>query len=175
MKKGLIPLLAILPLILRCYSPTAQAQTQTVTLSPGVGTNVVQLAVAPNQIVSLLYGNCPSNGNYCLLYLTNGVYRNPVPIGGLPYGTFDSGTFTLTGVTNIAVLNGGCFTFKITTPASQTYLPANAVVIPTDATGPVQIILESSADLVNWISAMPGTYGTTYSNRFFRVRAVAGN
>ena len=50
--------------------------------------------------------------------------------------------------------------------------PSTAVVIPTDATGPVNIILESSSDLVNWTSALPGTYGSSATNRFFRVRAV---
>jgi hypothetical protein len=27
--------------------------------------------------------------------------------------------------------------------------------------------------LVNWIPSQAGTYGSTYSNRFFRVRALA--
>lgn len=53
------------------------------------------------------------------------------------------------------------------------FTPNTGVVIPSDATGPVQIILESSSDLVNWIPSLPGTYGSTYTNRFFRVRAVA--
>jgi len=50
--------------------------------------------------------------------------------------------------------------------------PSTAVVIPADSTGPVRIILESSPDLVNWNDALPGTYGSSTSNRFFRVRAV---
>jgi hypothetical protein len=50
--------------------------------------------------------------------------------------------------------------------------PSTSVVIPTDATGPVNIILESSADLANWTAALPGTYGANTTNRFFRVRAV---
>lgn len=50
-------------------------------------------------------------------------------------------------------------------------IPSTAVVIPSDTSGPVSIILESSTDLVNWLSALPGSYGTTTSNRFFRVRA----
>jgi hypothetical protein len=53
------------------------------------------------------------------------------------------------------------------------FTPNTGVVIPSDATGPVQIILESSSDLLNWVSSLPGTYGSTYTNRFFRVRAVA--
>jgi len=49
---------------------------------------------------------------------------------------------------------------------------ANAVVIPEDAAGDVEIILESSKDLVNWNPANPGTYNSAREERFFRVRAV---
>jgi hypothetical protein len=51
-------------------------------------------------------------------------------------------------------------------------IPSNAVVIPSDSSGPVQIILESSEDMVNWNSANPGTYGASTNKRFFRIRAV---
>jgi len=51
-------------------------------------------------------------------------------------------------------------------------IPTSAVVIPTDATGPVNVILESSTDLVTWTAANPGTYGASTTKRFFRVRAV---
>ncbi|MEO8351716.1 MAG: hypothetical protein ABI680_08290, partial [Chthoniobacteraceae bacterium] len=50
--------------------------------------------------------------------------------------------------------------------------PSNAVVIPADATDPVNIILESSIDLVTWTPALPGAYGGSTARRFFRVRAV---
>ena len=51
-------------------------------------------------------------------------------------------------------------------------IPSSAVVIPSDSSGPVQIILESSEDMVNWNSANPGTYGGSTNERFFRIRAV---
>ncbi len=56
-------------------------------------------------------------------------------------------------------------------PSLTNSVPSNAVVIPADGGGPVTIILESSVDLVSWTAALPGTYGTTATNRFFRVRA----
>jgi hypothetical protein len=56
--------------------------------------------------------------------------------------------------------------------SSITSVPSTAVVIPADAAGPVQIVLESSQDLVNWVPALPGTYGASTTNRFFRVRAI---
>jgi len=82
-----------------------------------------------------------------------------------------------TGLTNISVGGNGGATFQITTPSNanvvSNYVPADAIVIPTSATGDVQIILESSTDLVNWTAASPGTYGaSSATNRFFRVRAV---
>jgi hypothetical protein len=61
---------------------------------------------------------------------------------------------------------------KTTTSSSSPSLPSNTVVIPTDASGPVEIVMESSKDLVNWTRAEPGTYGTDTPKRFFRIRAV---
>lgn len=54
-------------------------------------------------------------------------------------------------------------------------LPANAVVIPEDAGGQYQVILESSTDLLNWAVANPGTYGGSTPKRFFRTRIVKLN
>ena len=51
------------------------------------------------------------------------------------------------------------------------FSPSNAVVIPEDADGQVEIILESSSDLINWNVANPGTYDASSKFRFFRVRA----
>ena len=61
---------------------------------------------------------------------------------------------------------------KTTASNSSPNLPSNTVVIPTDAAGPVEIVMESSKDLVNWTRAEPGTYGTDTPKRFFRIRAV---
>ncbi len=61
-------------------------------------------------------------------------------------------------------------TINISSPADS-FVPSTAVVIPADSSGPVDIILESSTDLLNWTAALPGTYGTTTTKRFFRVRA----
>jgi len=62
--------------------------------------------------------------------------------------------------------------YRITNSTAVSATPSNAVVIPTNATGNVQIILESSTDMVTWTAASPGTYSPAASNRFFRVRAV---
>lgn len=95
---------------------------------------------------------------------------------------FGSSSFTLSGA-NVPYLIPGFSTINSSTSgmiiykmrdniATTTTIPTSAVVIPTDATGPVKIILESSTDLVTWTEANPGSYGASTSKRFFRVRAV---
>ncbi len=87
----------------------------------------------------------------------------------------------ITGPSNtISVLNAGFVTLRIRTKAEYLYAfaqpsPAtsSSVVIPEDASGPVNILVESSTDLVTWVAANPGSYGATTTRRFFRVRAVA--
>ena len=71
------------------------------------------------------------------------------------------------------ISGGGMLTLRLKDNiATTTTIPTSAVVIPTDATGPVKIILESSTDLVTWTEANPGSYGASTTKRFFRVRAV---
>ncbi len=124
---------------------------------------------AKTGLVTISFGNGPK-----LEYLRPYPYGEGNP-GSSFYVTHDIAVFT--GVTNILVEDPVGYllalTFTITTPTPQSSVPVNTVVIPSDATGPVQIVLESSSDLLNWCSALPGTYGSTYSNRFFRVRAIA--
>lgn len=51
--------------------------------------------------------------------------------------------------------------------------PSSAVVIPTETKGTVEIILESSQDMITWTAATPGSYSSDSLSRFFRVRAIA--
>lgn len=59
--------------------------------------------------------------------------------------------------------------------SAENVVPANAVVIPEDASGQFQVILESSTDLVTWTAANPGNYGGSTQKRFFRTRIVKLN
>ena len=64
-------------------------------------------------------------------------------------------------------------TFGITRAnAVPAVTPSNAVVIPNDAAGTFQVILESSTDLITWTAANPGSYSGTTQQRFFRTRIV---
>ena len=55
---------------------------------------------------------------------------------------------------------------------SATPTQGSSVVIPTTATGDVDVKLEQSADNVTWTDCLPGTYNSSTVKRFFRVRAV---
>jgi hypothetical protein len=75
-----------------------------------------------------------------------------VPTG--PFGGFQNGIFTIKTSLQIGTLT-----------------PLSTVVIPSDANGQVNVILESSTNMVSWTGALPGTYGRSAQARFFRVRA----
>ena len=138
----------------------------------------VNIPVQTNQIISI----AGYDGTNQLFFPIYGCLANGTTIG---FNPFLSGVLpqVATGLTNISV-TGRCdtctnwATFQIITPASavvvSNYVPADAIVIPASTTGNVQVILESSPDLVNWTAASPGTYGpSAATNRFFRVRATA--
>jgi hypothetical protein len=50
--------------------------------------------------------------------------------------------------------------------------PLNTVVIPEQASGTFNVLLESSTDLITWTAANPGSYGGTTTKRFFRARII---
>jgi hypothetical protein len=63
-------------------------------------------------------------------------------------------------------------TFDVTRAIPPAVTPAYAAVIPEDANGQYQVLLESSTDLVTWTSAALGTYSGNTQKRFFRSRIV---
>jgi hypothetical protein len=89
---------------------------------------------------------------------------------------FQGMTFAGPLTVSISVPSGRAlvFTYKMTpnTTVATQCAPAQAVVIPADTIAPVDIILESSTDLMTWTAALPGNYGTSPSKRFFRVRTM---
>jgi hypothetical protein len=164
------------------WSFNGRAQTvQYVTVYSTTNIAGVSYPLQTNQVISVVgydYQNTPQLSGA----LPNGTSLNVAPVRGGNVSLVPASQIPqiITGLTNITVMKygfPGWATFQITTPASanviSNYVPADAIVIPSSATGDVQIILESSADLVNWTAASPGTYGaSSATNRFFRVRAV---
>jgi len=61
--------------------------------------------------------------------------------------------------------------FHVTSiPSAQ--IASTAVVVPSNATGDVDVLLEQSTDMITWTQCLPGTYNASTQKRFFRVRAV---
>jgi hypothetical protein len=49
---------------------------------------------------------------------------------------------------------------------------ASSIVVPSNAVGDVDVLLEQSNDMITWTQCLPGTYNASTQKRFFRVRAV---
>ena len=65
-----------------------------------------------------------------------------------------------TVVLRVPVQNQLVFTYRLTTatPAASQSVASQAVVIPENASAPVDVIFESSTDLINWTAAVAGSY-----------------
>jgi hypothetical protein len=159
----------------------SNCQTQIVTLaSQSANGTPVTYNFNSNQIVSI--SGIAESVCWISYTLNNGItFSNELnPNTVLPNSLYFTGLSKIT--ISPQVSDGYTWTAFVTltvlTPSSanvvSNYVPADAIVIPASATGNVQIILESSPDLVNWTAASPGTYGASAgTNRFFRVRAVS--
>jgi len=115
------------------------------------------------------YSFCEVQGDYGNNYNFNIVYTSETSPSSLPK--------FLSPVRIEVHSNGGqsekaIVCLKITEVSDTSVIPTNTVVIPADASGPVEIILESSEDLITWTPASSGSYGASTSKRFFRVRTV---
>jgi hypothetical protein len=58
------------------------------------------------------------------------------------------------------------------TDSSGANISSASVVVPANATGDVDVLLEQSTDMITWTQCLPGTYNASTQKRFFRVRAV---
>ena len=186
MTKSINSIVVLLTAILGC-SFVGMAQTPLyVTLNSTTNANGVNYPVQTNQVVSVvgsdwvwqpqLFGNL-ADGTLIPLNPFAVLEQQQPGSGYVFVQTASSIPQIVTGLTNIIVkpscFAGGCAsawaTFQITTPVCtnlvSNYVPADAVVIPSSATGNVQIILEPSADLVNWTAANPGIYRCIVSNQ----------
>jgi hypothetical protein len=147
-------------------------KADTITLAVNYSTNAAlrtQSFGVPSNVVARITYSVLENATLSLSFpaVTNSfVIGNSSSFGNYPPVFVGPATITLTAL--YAPSTSMC---TIETTSASSFTPSSSVVIPNDSGGPVTIILESSTDLINWIAANPGTYGTTSSNRFFRVRA----
>jgi hypothetical protein len=61
---------------------------------------------------------------------------------------------------------------SLTSGSSVNTISATSVVVPANAVGDVDVLLEQSTDMITWTQCLPGTYNASTQKRFFRVRAV---
>jgi len=171
---------AFLSALIFAVSSDMRADTTTLSVAPAYGSSSSKAFSVPTNVVAQIvyaYSNPLSGAQINVTvagtpstdsayYAGTGTFQNlPVVVG--------PATITLWATNNFqsGVPRQFLSFCTIQTTTSYGFTPSTAVVIPSDGGGAVNIILESSTDLVNWIPANPGTYGTTASNRFFRVRA----
>jgi hypothetical protein len=158
----------------------SRADTITLSLAPASPTGAAVSYVVPTNVVAQVVSSCCYSANGYSSYVTLTI--NGTTASFLPGVTGNSGgpivnPPTIVGPATLTLVytnTGGSPKLSfctIQTISSYTFTPSSSVVIPNDGGGPVNIILESSTDLINWVAANPGTYSTTSSNRFFRVRA----
>jgi hypothetical protein len=157
------------------YQIHADTVTLTVTAAAGQ-TKRTQFLVPSNIVAQVVHlHDSPTSGSGWLTININGLDFKYTELGVNTSGKnipliMGPATITLTANNPNAAGQDNILCTISTSEPSQ-FTPNTAVVIPADSAGPVTIILESSVDLINCTSALPGTYGTSTTNRFFRVRA----
>jgi len=61
---------------------------------------------------------------------------------------------------------------SLSSGSSVNTVSAASIVVPSNAIGDVDVLLEQSNDMITWTQCLPGTYNASTQKRFFRVRAV---
>jgi len=138
-------------------SSTATTSSQAFVRTPvSTGQNINIATVAYNSALNLWWNGPivgPMNIEYGLLGATS----------------YSSSTFEPTLCTFL-------FEIKDSTLEASTATTANissaSVVVPSNAVGDVDVLLEQSNDMITWTQCLPGTYNASTQKRFFRVRAV---
>ena len=148
----------------------ADTITLSVTNSGQIGGNAASFHVPSNVVAQVVYMYVPAANLRLSFGDFPGATTSSFSAADRPIVTGPA-TLTLSWTNTTTGQSGGISFVTIQTTSSYGFVPSTSVVIPNDGGGAVSIILESSTDLINWVAANPGTYGTTSSNRFFRVRA----
>jgi hypothetical protein len=164
----MLPLLRSLILVPLLLSPAAHAQISTLFAPTDSMQNPPSIVVGTNQVIELLYFNLASSIGDLLIIRTPDKQRSGANIccDLMQRPIVIAGPASVT-LTSRAQSPGHAFiTYKISEKDAQ-LTPSSAVVIPADSTGPVEIVLESSSDLITWSRALPGIYGSSTEKRFF--------
>ena len=85
---------------------------------------------------------------------------------------------TLVGPATITPDAGGGFyiAYKIVRASDNSITPANVIVLPADPSGDMQLVFESSDDLLTWTQQFSFTHNSTnQASKFFRTRLIQGS
>jgi hypothetical protein len=98
-----------------------------------------------------------------------------------PYDeSYETLSITSTSTTEQRIIPGPCrvssygnghFAYKITRH-EVTANPMNIVALPADNNGDVELLIETSMDLITWTPVYSGSAGTSNSAAFFRTRLI---
>ena len=122
--------------------------------------------------VSVSFPDSPGSTNFTQTFNMNGSFPGQSSWGSDGDVRSVAGPVLLSvSLFGLPFYTNGYFTLKLTKQTGA-FTPSTAVVIPSDAQGLADIPLESSTNFVDWVQALPGTYGTSSPARYFRVRAV---
>ena len=85
---------------------------------------------------------------------------------------------TLVGPAIVSLETGGSakyIAYKIVRASDNSINPVNVIVLPSDVNGDMQLIFESSNDLLTWDQVYSFTHNSTnQSSKFFRTRLIQG-
>ncbi|BCX48822.1 hypothetical protein HAHE_27300 [Haloferula helveola] len=144
------------------------------TLTP----NTTSRAVDPTDVVEIVGTTKNADGYIQDLTLT---YNDGSTIvmamkgkeGGAQFDDMKGNVFT--GLTQVALSQNNTpisVTFKITPANEVGSTPGTTLVIPENATGDYDVVIESSDDLVNWSTVVTHVVDGATSPNFFRARII---
>lgn len=151
-------------------SPVLQAKFITLVIGGNTLTNEVTIGTNEVAEVKASFDGKATNLNPGGAYLlvTKGTHQFQISLYG-------NGDVVIAGPAKIALRTSGeprgefQSAFVTLEIPPESFPPDKTLIVPA-GTG-ANIILESSTDLINWITAPPGAYTNRTSNLFFRIRA----
>lgn len=170
-----------LSVILRTNNPITIPAGETWELlsaeSSTIGTRYVantQFLVSPTLVVS-----CQDSEIYYPTAPTEGSEKNFINFSTSTWvWSGNDGSLPVTGPATLSVRTYDNFvpvvllTYKKINLESSLIKSSTAIVVPSNATGDVDVKMEQSSDNVTWTECLPGTYNSSTVKRFFRLRAV---
>jgi hypothetical protein len=149
-------------LLTATFSSSAQSERYvSVTAAPNM-TN--QVTINDTETAQLLYFLPASGSTPNMYYQKDGLIFNALAI---PY--FTSGGPTVKGPAIFTLVSQGAPSVMTLKIMPESFDPNKTLILP-PGTNQVNVAMETSTNLVNWVTATNGIYGSPETARFFRIR-----